>query len=65
MIDTEKEKIAAPKVTVFLIFKDGVYIYGLFLDGGKYETHIDSLIDQSIGVLYYSMPILYFNPTEN
>ncbi|KAL4470156.1 hypothetical protein ABPG72_009081 [Tetrahymena utriculariae] len=45
--------------------KDGVYIYGLYLDGARWDTPMDSLVDQQIGQLYSTMPTIHFNPLEN
>ncbi len=57
VIDSDKDKLVAPK--------DGVYIYGLFLDGAQWDSQKDTLIDQDINVLECPMPVIHFLPVEN
>lgn len=42
-----------------------MYIDGLYLDGGRWETKDDSLIDQALGKLYFPMPVIHFLPAES
>ncbi len=42
-----------------------MYIDGLYLDGARWETKDDSLVDQVIGKLYFPMPVIHFLPAEN
>jgi len=44
---------------------DGVYVYGLYLDGAKWNDINQSLCDANIGELYYKMPIIHFIPCQN
>lgn len=48
----EKEKIKNPP-------KEGVYIYGLFLDGASWSKHESSLVESIPKVLYSPLPILF------
>lgn len=52
--DVDKDKLVAPK--------DGVYIYGLFLDGARWDTQHDSLVDQDLNQIECVMPTLHFLP---
>lgn len=58
VLDIELEKIQAKP-------KDGVYIHGLFCDGGKWDSYHDTLIDQEVGILYSPMPVIHFQPVDN
>eukprot|EP00919_Chromeraceae_sp_WS-2016_P014468 GHVR01033983.1.p1 GENE.GHVR01033983.1~~GHVR01033983.1.p1 ORF type:complete len:112 (+),score=2.33 GHVR01033983.1:189-524(+) len=42
--------------------ENGVYVDGLFLDGARWDTKDDSLVDQVIGQLYFPMPVIHFLP---
>ena len=58
MLDLDKDKlIASPK--------DGVYIHGLYCDGGRWDSHYDTLNNSELGSLYYIMPLIHFLPIEN
>lgn len=53
-IDTDREKLSAPK--------DGVYIYGLYLDGARWDSQHDSIVDQDLNQIECAMPIIHFLP---
>eukprot|EP01084_Bolivina_argentea_P006694 12680_1 len=44
---------------------DGVYVYGLYLDGAKWNDASQTLRDANIGELYYKMPIIHFIPSNS
>jgi len=44
---------------------DGVYIYGLFMDGGRWDREQASLADQHPTVMFDRMPVIHFNPKED
>jgi dynein heavy chain len=43
--------------------EDGVYIYGLFMDGAKWDRENMLLADQNVGENYSKMPIIWFKPS--
>jgi dynein heavy chain len=43
---------------------DGVYIYGLFSDGGRWDRDSGLLEDQVPGRLFDTMPIVHFKPVD-
>jgi len=45
------------------MIQDGVYIDGLYLDGARWDTKDDTLVDQVIGKLYFPMPVIHFLPS--
>ena len=47
---------------ILVFIQDGVYIDGLYLDGGRWDIKEDSLVDQVIGKLYFPMPVIHFLP---
>jgi len=51
----EKEMVPEPPM-------DGVYVYGLFLEGAKLDRKKKSLAEQSPGELYWKMPVIWFLP---
>ena len=42
--------------------EDGVYIYGLFMDGARWERESQIITDQNPGENYSKMPIIWFKP---
>jgi len=55
--DPEKDIEAAPE--------DGVFVYGLYLDGAKWNDMSGAMSDANIGELYCKMPIIHFIPCSN
>lgn len=45
--------------------EDGCYIYGLFVEGCRYDFKHGRLEDSRPGEMYTEAPVIYFNPTEN
>jgi dynein heavy chain len=43
---------------------DGVYIYGLFMDGARWDTKTHTVQDCLIGELYSPVPAIHFIPTQ-
>jgi dynein heavy chain len=58
ILAVDKEKLSQPP-------KDGVYIYGMFLDGARWDSHQDTLAEQYPGEIYTKVPVIHFIPTEN
>jgi dynein heavy chain len=44
--------------------KDGVYVYGMLLEGGKFRGSDNKLVEADPMVLYSQMPVVYFKPVE-
>merc|ERR1712070_623653 len=44
--------------------KDGVYTYGLFLEGAQWDKKKKSLIESQPKVLYATAPLVWFQPTR-
>ena len=44
---------------------DGVFVYGLYLDGAKWNDINGTISDANIGELYCKMPIIHFIPCQN
>jgi dynein heavy chain len=44
---------------------DGVYISGLFMEGGRWDKKKAGLADSAIGELFSPVPVLHFIPAEN
>lgn len=42
--------------------KDGAYIYGLFLEGGKWDDEKQCLCEPEVMELYVLMPVIWFKP---
>eukprot|EP00828_Plagiopyla_frontata_P006295 TRINITY_DN1271_c0_g3_i1.p1 TRINITY_DN1271_c0_g3~~TRINITY_DN1271_c0_g3_i1.p1 ORF type:complete len:1785 (-),score=242.13 TRINITY_DN1271_c0_g3_i1:82-5436(-) len=57
LVEIDVENIVAPP-------SEGVYIYGLFLEGAQWDRKKKSLINQNLGELYQQMPIIHFIPTD-
>lgn len=45
--------------------EDGMYIYGLFLDGCRWDDEKRMLADSKLGELYADMPVIHFIPVIN
>ena len=43
---------------------EGVYIYGFFMDGARWERETQTVVDQLPGEMYDKMPIIHFKPVE-
>ena len=44
---------------------DGVYISGLFMDGGRWDREGAIITDQHPAIMFDKMPIIHFNPKED
>ena len=44
--------------------EDGVYVYGLFCEAGRWDKTKGSLEESEPKVLFSAMPIIWFNPKE-
>lgn len=54
-LDYTKDNIPEPPL-------DGVYVYGLYLEGAKWEKRKKSLVEQLPAELYCEMPVIWFLP---
>jgi len=45
--------------------EDGVYIYGLFMDGARWDRENQQIADQFPGEMYNKMPLIWFKPQED
>lgn len=43
---------------------DGVYVYGLYLDGARWDKEENALSEQNPGELYSEMPVIHFLPID-
>ena len=57
VLPAEKEKLTAAPT-------DGVYVDGLYFDGARWDLKEDTIIDQTLGKLYFPMPVIHFLPME-
>jgi dynein heavy chain len=67
-IDTLQFKYAAlkePKERVTAGPSDGVYVYGLFMEAGRWDMETMELTEPTPGEMYAVMPILHFLPQRN
>src|SRR5690554_3624493 len=44
--------------------QDGVYVYGLYLEGARWHKDVRSLADSIPKVLHTSAPIIWFRPVQ-
>ena len=44
--------------------KDGAYVYGLYVEGAKWDRDLSCLADADPMQLHYNMPIIHFKPVE-
>ena len=49
---------------VYKIIKDGVYIYGLFLEGASWDKQKKSVVDAQAGEKTCIMPVIYLQPSD-
>lgn len=52
-----------PKCDITKSPADGCYVYGLFLDGCRWDDHEMVLAEPLPKILYYSMPYIWLVPT--
>ena len=45
--------------------EDGVYIYGLFMDGASYNRDLACIDEQEPAVLYDPFPVIHFLPMKD
>lgn len=45
--------------------EDGVYIYGLFMDGARWDRDNQVVADQFPSEMYNKMPLIWFKPIED
>lgn len=43
--------------------RDGAYIDGIYLEGAKWDTVINSLASSTLKELYYEMPVIHIKAT--
>jgi len=58
VLEEKQEEIKSPP-------KDGVYIYGLFLEGARWDYKDKCLTDQLAGAMYVPLPVIHFVPTAD
>lgn len=44
--------------------KDGVYVWGFFLEAARWDSQHETLVDQLLGQLNYPLPLIHFQPVE-
>lgn len=55
ILDTDEKGLSSKPL-------DGVYIYGIYLEGATWDKKKKSLVDQLPGEMYTLMPLIYFMP---
>ena len=45
--------------------EDGVFVYGLFMDGARYDREKGEIADQFPTIMYDKMPCIHFTPKED
>ena len=58
VLDREKEELTKGPY-------DGVFVYGLYMDGARWERDDRLVEDQHPGELYCKMPVIHFLPSED
>jgi len=58
LLEEEPEDVEEPP-------EDGVYIYGLFMDGARWDREYQSIADQYPAEMYNKMPLIWFKPMED
>jgi len=53
-----------PKETYRHPPRDGVYVYGLFLEGARWDKHKHSLVESLPKVLFSHSPVIWFKPCK-
>jgi dynein heavy chain len=55
VLDEEHTQIEEPP-------ESGIYIYGLYFDGARWDEDAGTIIEQKPGILYESVPVIWFEP---
>lgn len=50
---------------IFEAPEDGVYTYGMFMDGARYDWDVCKIEDSLPGVMYTPLPVIQFTPIAN
>jgi dynein heavy chain len=58
VLDRDKEEVTKGPY-------DGVFVYGLYMDGARWERDDRLVEDQHPGELYCKMPVIHFMPSED
>jgi len=58
ILDLLKENLNNPP-------NDGVYVYGLFMEGAIWDRRKKTLNDPIPGEMHFQMPVIHFNPTDS
>lgn len=45
--------------------EDGVYIYGLYMDGARYDRDTQTIADQYPTKMYDELPVIWFKPVKD
>lgn len=45
--------------------EDGVYVYGLYIEGGRWDRENQLLADATLGKMIETMPVIHFIPKED
>jgi dynein heavy chain len=45
--------------------EDGVYIYGLYMDGGRWDRENHQIAEQFPTIMFDTMPVIWFKPQED
>ena len=45
--------------------EDGVYIYGLYMDGARFDRENHCITDQFPTIMYDRLPVIWFKPMED
>lgn len=45
--------------------EDGVYVYGLYMDGARFDRDTQQIADQFPTIMYDKLPVIWFKPMDN
>ena len=58
VLEKSKEQLKTPP-------ENGVYVYGLFMEGARWDKEIPALGDQLSGEMYAELPVIHFVPVAD
>lgn len=59
------EIISTPQTEISEAPEDGCYVYGLFMEGARFDLALNSITDSRPKELYTQLPVLHFVPTKD